>query len=51
MDILLVNQGDILALAGIPPQDLHKVLLYAAGLVLNAVIGVGDALAEKSLPL
>ena len=51
VDVLLINEGDILALAGVPPEDLHKVLLDAAGLVLDAIVGVGDALAEKPLPL
>lgn len=51
VDVLLVDEGDVLALASVPAEDLHKVLLDAAGLVLNAVVGVGDALAEKPLPL
>ena len=51
MDVFLVNQGDVLALTGVPPEDLHKVLLDAAGLVFNAVVGVGDALVKKPLPL
>ena len=51
MDVLLINQSDILALTGVPPEDLHKVLLDAAGLVLDAVVGVGDALAKEPLPL
>lgn len=42
-------KGDVLALAGVPPEDLHIVLLDAAGLVLDAVVGVGDGLAEKAL--
>ena len=50
VDVLFVNEGDIFALASVPPEDLHKVLLNAAGLVLNAVVGVGDALTEKPLP-
>ena len=51
VDALFVDEGDVLALAGVPPEDLHKVLLDAAGLVFNAVVGVGDALAKKPLPL
>lgn len=51
VDVLLVDEGDVLALACVPAEDLHRVLLDAAGLVLNAVVGVGDALAEKPLPL
>ena len=50
VDVLFVNEGDIFALASVPPEDLHKVLLDTAGLVLNAVVGVGDALTEKPLP-
>lgn len=44
-------KGDVLALAGVPPEDLHIVLLDAAGLVLDAVVGVGDGLAEKTLAI
>ena len=51
VDVLLVDEGDVLALAYVPPEDLHKILLDAAGLVLNAVVGVDDALVKKPLPL
>ena len=51
VDVLLINEGDILALAGVPPEDLHKVLLDAAGLVLDAVIGVGNAGTPSGSPL
>ena len=51
MDILLVDEGDVLALAGVPPEDLHKVLLNAAAFLFNAVISIRNAGSEKTLPL
>lgn len=51
MDVLLVDEGDVFALAGIPPENLHKIFQDPEGLILNAVVGARNALAEKPLPL
>ena len=50
MDAFLVNELDVLALAGIPAQHLHIVLLNQPGLFENAGVGIGKNLVPKSLP-
>ena len=52
VDALLIQQPNVLRLAGIPLERLRRVtVLYPAGLFLDALVGVGDALLEKPLPL
>lgn len=51
VDVLLVQQVDVLALPAVLPQHLHMVALDLAGLFQNAVVGAGDAVLEKTLPL
>ena len=50
VDVLLINQRDVLGCAIIPLQYLHIIFLNFAGLFHNALIGVGNAIAEKPLP-
>ena len=51
MDVFLVNEGDILGGAVVPPEHLHKVLLDLPGLLHHMLIGVGDGVGEEPLPL
>ena len=50
MDALLVNELDVLALAGIPAEHLHIVLLNQAGLFENAGVCVCQHLVPETLP-
>ena len=50
MDALLVNKLDVLALAGIPAEHLHIVLLNQAGLFENAGVCVCQHLVPETLP-
>ena len=51
VDVFLVNEGDILGGAVVPPEHLHKVLLDLPGLFHNMLVGVGDGVGEEPLPL
>ena len=52
VDAFLIQQPNVLRLAGIPLKRLRRVtVLYPAGLFLDALVGVGDALLEEPLPL
>lgn len=50
MDALLVNKLDVLALAGIPAEHLHIVLLNQPGLFENAGVCVCQHLVPEMLP-
>ena len=50
MDALLVNKLDVFALAGIPAEHLHIVLLNQAGLFENAGVCVCQHLVPETLP-
>jgi hypothetical protein len=47
----LVDQVDVLGRAVVALQDLDVVFLDARGLLDDAVVGAGDALAEEPFPL
>ena len=52
VDAFLIQQPNVLRLTGIPLERLRRVtVLYPAGLFLDALVGVGDALLEEPLPL
>ena len=51
VDVSFIHQLDVLAGAIVSFKDLHIVLLETAGFLHNAVIGIGNAVAEESLPL
>ena len=51
VDILLVDQRDIFGAAIIPVQHLHIVFLNLPGLFGNMLVGVGNYITEKLLPL
>ena len=51
VDTLLIQQGNVLGRAVVPRQVEDAIFLYAAGLLLNAFVGVGKVLGEKLLPL
>ena len=50
VDVLFVDQRDVLGRAIIANQHLHVILLDFSGLICDAVVGIGDAVAEKALP-
>ena len=51
MYVLLVDQQDILAAAVVPFQNLDKILLDLPGLLHDMLVGIGDALCQKTGPL
>ena len=51
VDILLVDQRDIFGASIIPVQHLHIVFLNLPGLFGNMLVGVGNYITEKLLPL
>ena len=51
MDVLLVDQRDIFGASIIPVQHLHIVFLNLPGLFGNMLVGVGNYITEKLLPL
>ena len=51
MDIILVNEFDVLAFAGVPFKDLDIVILNLLCLGYNIIVLVGYVLIEKLLPL
>ena len=51
VDIILVNEFDVLAFAGVPFKDLDIVILNLLCLGYNIIVLVGYVLIEKLLPL
>ena len=51
MDVLFVDQRDIFGTAIIPVQYLHIIFLNLPGLFGNMLVGVGNHITEKLLPL
>ena len=51
MDVLFIDQCDIFGTAIIPVQYLHIVFLNLLGLFRNMLVGVGNYITEKLLPL
>ena len=51
VDVLLVDQRDIFGTAIIPVQHLHIIFLNLPGLFGNMLVGVGNYITEKLLPL
>ena len=51
MDVLFIDQCDIFGTAIIPVQYLHIVFLNLPGLFGNVLVGVGNYITEKLLPL
>lgn len=51
VDVLFIDERDVLGGAVVPPEHLHKVLLDLPGLFLDMLVGVGDGVEEKTLPL
>ena len=51
VDVLLVDQRDIFGAAIIPVQHLYIVFLNLSGLFGNMLVGVGNYITEKLLPL
>ena len=51
MDVLFVDQRDVFGAAIIPVQHLHIVFLNLQGLFGNVLVGVGNYITEKLLPL
>ena len=51
VDVLLVDQRDIFGTAIIPVQYLHIIFLNLPGLFGNVLVGVGNYITEKLLPL
>ena len=51
MDVLFVDQRDIFGTAIIPVQHLHIIFLNLPGLFGNMLVGVGNYITEKLLPL
>lgn len=51
MDIVLVNEFDVLAFAGVSFKDLDIVILYLGCLGYNIIVLVGYAGVEELLPL
>ena len=51
MDVLLIDEGDVLAGAVVPPDHLHAVLLDLPGFFHDVLVGGGDGVGEKPLPL
>ena len=51
MDAFLIQQPNVLRFSGIPFERLRRVaILYPAGLFLDTLVGVGDALLEEPFP-
>ncbi len=51
VDVLFINEGNVLAFAGISPEDLNIIFLDAAAFVLNLIVCDGNTRSEKPLPL
>ena len=51
VDVLFVDQRDIFGAAIIPVQHLHIIFLNLSGLFGNMLVGVGNYITEKLLPL
>ena len=51
VDVFLVQQGDVFGSAVVPAQHLNEILLHLAGLFHNVLVGVGQRLVEKTVPL
>ena len=51
VDVLLVDEGDVLGGAVVPPEYLYEVLLDLPGLLHDELVGVGNGVLEELLPL
>ena len=51
VDVLLVDEGNVLGGAVVPPEYLHEVLLDLPGLLDDVLVGVGNGVLEELLPL
>ncbi len=51
VDVFLVDEPDVLVRTIVPGQHLDVVLLNYAGLLDDAVVGIGDGRVEEALPL